>query len=143
MASLVGQKNGTASSSVHLRIGGVRRAQLCALDIQDIDLRSGRVMVRHGKGDRFSSAFMGSKTKRAARSYLRHRSNALLSGPLWCAIGGVRLRFSALRDILQRRSKRAGVSAPSPHGFRRTFALASLRGGADIFALHGSLATHI
>ncbi len=50
-----------------------------------------------------------------------------------------------LRSILRRRADYAGVEAPSPHDFRRAFALAMLRAGVDVLSLqrlmgHSSLA---
>jgi integrase/recombinase XerD len=40
-----------------------------------------------------------------------------------------------LRAILARRAKQAGVPTPSPHMFRRAFALGMLRDGADLISL--------
>ena len=49
---------------------------------------------------------------------------------------GERLARSSLREILRRRSRDAGLAeTPSPHDFRRAFALQMLRNGSDIFAL--------
>jgi integrase/recombinase XerD len=50
-------------------------------------------------------------------------------------VNGARLRYPGLRQIVRRRAVRAGVSAPSLHGFRRAFALTCLRGGMNIYAL--------
>lgn len=58
---------------------------------------------------------------------------------------GNRLSYTALRAMLMRRARLAGVEAPSPHDFRRAFAISALRGGMDLISLqrllgHTSLA---
>ena len=58
-----------------------------------------------------------------------------MTAPLWASRAGTRLTYWGLRMILQRRAERAGVPVPSPHSFRRAFALASLRGGMDVETL--------
>ena len=114
---------------------GCRRAELLALNIRDVDLRTGTVMVLHGKGDKPRMAFVGPKTLKALVAYLRHRPEAADSDPLWLDERGHRLSATALRAILVRRAKLAGVPAPTPHQFRRGFALAALRNGCDLISL--------
>jgi len=47
------------------------------------------------------------------------------------------LTYDGLRQIIQRRSKLAGLKKePTLHDFRRQFALSMLNNGVDIFALH-------
>jgi integrase/recombinase XerD len=124
---------------------GCRRAEFCALNIADVNLSSGAVLVRHGKGSKWRTAFIGAKTRRALIAYLRHLPRSRDAMPLWLNERGGRLSFTALRAILVRRAKLAGVPAPSPHSFRRGFAIATLRNGCDLITLqrllgHSSLA---
>jgi len=114
---------------------GCRRAEVCALTLADVDLHDGSVLVRHGKGNKFRTVFVGSKTRRGLVAYLRHRTDLAPSAPLWCYKDGRPLTFWGLLGILRRRAKKAGVSTPTPHSFRRGFALACLRNGVDIYAL--------
>jgi site-specific recombinase XerD len=67
--------------------------------------------------------------------YLRHRTGAATSSPLWATRSGGRLSYSGLQDILRRRALRAGVDAPMLDSFGRAFALYALRNGADIYSL--------
>ncbi|GAB4405088.1 MAG: hypothetical protein Kow00123_17150 [Anaerolineales bacterium] len=62
-------------------------------------------------------------------------SNDTPASPLWITRTGDRLTYWGLRQILRRRAERAGVPAPSPHDFRRAFALAALRNGVDLISL--------
>ena len=124
---------------------GCRRAEMCALSVGDVNLASGAVLVRSGKGGSWHTAFVGAKTRRSLVAYLRHLPDRDGGPPLWLDERGKRLSFTALRAILVRRARAAGVPPPSPHAFRRGFALAALRNGCDLITLqrllgHSSLA---
>ncbi len=51
---------------------------------------------------------------------------------LWVTVGGDRLTYSGLRQILRRRANKAGVTPPALHSFRRLFAVQCLRNGMDL-----------
>ena len=53
---------------------GCRRAEFCALNIGDVNLASGRALVRHGKGHRPRAVFLGAKSRRALVAYLNGES---------------------------------------------------------------------
>jgi len=114
---------------------GCRRAEVCALNLGDVDLQTGTVLVQNGKGAKFRTVFVGAKTRKAVNAYLRHRQQPEPSLPLWYSIEGARLSFTALRSIILRRARAAQVKAPTIHSFRRAFALACLRNGTDVYAL--------
>jgi site-specific recombinase XerD len=111
---------------------GCRASEFVALDLDDVNLQSGAVIIREGKGRKFRTAFLGAKTRREVVRYLRHRESG---GPLWVTVQGTRLTYSGLRQIVQRRAARADVPTPSLHSFRRAFALTCLRGGMDVYSL--------
>ena len=78
--------------------------------------------------------FLGRKTIRAIRRYLRYRKDN--HPALWVSIHGERMTYAALRCLLRRRAEQIGMkSIPTPHDFRRAFALVMLRNDVDIFAL--------
>jgi len=58
-----------------------------------------------------------------------------LQPTLWVGISEERFTATALRSMLRRRAGRAGVPVPSPHDFRRAFALERWRAGVDILTL--------
>lgn len=124
---------------------GCRRAEFLALNVGDVVLATGAVMVRHGKGDKARMAFIGARARRALAAYVGRRGELGDAAPLWIDAHGGRLSPTALRAVLIRRARAAGVPAPSPHAFRRAFAIACLRAGMDLVTLqrllgHSSLA---
>ena len=115
---------------------GLRAGELIALNAGDVDMRTGTVTVRHGKGNRFRFVFLGGKSRRALVSHLRMRDKVGDVEPLFATIDGGRLHYSSLRDIVRRRAARGDIyPAPTLHSFRRAFALACLRNGVDIYSL--------
>jgi len=124
---------------------GCRRGEVASLNIADVNLATGSVLIQHGKGNKGRLAFIGARTRKALIAYLRHRPNAGPNDPLWCTKGETRLSYDAYDGILRRRAAMAHVKAPSMHSFRRGFALAALRGGVDLLSVskllgHTSLA---
>ena len=114
---------------------GARAAEFLAVDHGDLDISAGQILIRCGKGGKPRMVFLGAKSRRALACYLRHFRETDESAPLWVTRQDRRLSYSGLRDVVRRRARRAGVPAPSLHGFRRTFALACLRGGMDVYSL--------
>ncbi|MEW6285430.1 MAG: tyrosine-type recombinase/integrase [Chloroflexota bacterium] len=112
---------------------GARASEFLALDLADVDAL-GVVTLKHTKGRRPRMVYLSQKTRRAMRAYLRTRRDT--SPALWTTKHGDRLTYDGLREILKRRAKQAGLKeTPSPHDFRRAFALNYLRNGGDIFTL--------
>ena len=114
---------------------GCRAAEFVALDMCDLDLATGRVRVRHGKGGKPRLVFVGNSSKRELVRYLRYFGDPTPDTPLWITIYGKRLTYEGLRMVLRRRAAKANVEEPTLHSFRRAFALLSLRNGADIYSL--------
>lgn len=114
---------------------GLRASEFLSLNQEDLNLESGAIIVRQGKGGKFRTVFLGHKARRAILDYLRYRSQSDPADPLWIAQAGARLSYWGLRQILRRRSERAGVPTPGAHAFRRAFALGSLRNGIDLVSL--------
>ena len=113
---------------------GARASELLDIDLRDINLATGEITIKQGKGSKPRTVFYGEKTRKAIRFYLRHRHSD--SSALFVTDEGTRLTTNGLREILKRRAKKAGLQeTPSPHDFRRTFALESLRAGMDIYTL--------
>lgn len=113
---------------------GARVAECAALDLADVDPKTGMVHIRHGKGDKSRYVFMGARTSKAVMRYTMGRNRAPVAA-LWLTESGGRLTLNGLRQILKRIGKRAGVDHCHPHTFRRTFALWSLRAGMSIYHL--------
>lgn len=117
---------------------GLRASELIALDGGDVDLSSGLVFVRGGKGGKDRAVYFGGKTKGAILRYWREvGTKPAKDDPLFVTrVDPIeRLSFWGLASMLRRLSKRADVQTCTPHRFRRTFAVWSLRAGMDVFTL--------
>ena len=112
---------------------GVRAREMTAINQADVDLVTGEITVRQGKGRKPRMVFIGRRTRRAVRAWLNHRGS--LAGPLFTTEAGERLTYSGLRKIIVRLAKLAGVEVPDTHDFRRAFTLAQLKGHVDILSI--------
>jgi integrase/recombinase XerD len=113
---------------------GLRGRELCDLNISDIDLVTGKVMIWHGKGDKTRIVWIGEKTRKVLKDYLKTRNDTLTpTTPLFLNEHGQRLLFNGLKQVIMRLSIRANVPFQGVHAFRRTFALTLYRKTRDIF----------
>lgn len=110
---------------------GLRRAEVCALNWNDVDMQTGLVIVKRGKGGKARSAVIGATTRRALLKY--RRTLAEREGVLFQTKAGTRFTGSGLLRVYRRLSDKTGIHV-TPHAMRRTWALLSLRAGMD--ALH-------
>ncbi|MCO6451193.1 MAG: tyrosine-type recombinase/integrase [Caldilineales bacterium] len=115
---------------------GCRAVEFVSLDVQDVDMKTGRVLVRRGKGRKQRVTFFGARARKTLVKYLMKRGEVHPDAPLWTSLNtGERLTDWGLRQMLGRLGQRAEVLHCHPHTFRRTFALWSLRAGMNIYAL--------
>ena len=108
---------------------------MCEINLEDVEFNNGKVIIRQGKGRKPRYVFTNKTTIRALRGYLRARDD-LRTPALFVSKTMERLTYEGLRQVVQRRSKLAGLKKlPALHDFRRQFALSMLNNGADIFSL--------
>ena len=112
---------------------GMRLAEFLALNKEDIDPFTGTVFIRIGKGRKPRNTYLGDKSRQVLRRYMKERKD--FSPAVWVSKSGERLTETGLRMMLRRRSAKAGTPVPSPHDFRRAFALERWRSGVDILTL--------
>ncbi|MFN8371934.1 MAG: site-specific integrase [Anaerolineae bacterium] len=124
---------------------GLRRAEIVSLDIGDLDLASGKLSVRSGKGRKGRTVYVREGALRALQAWLAVRGDS--AGALFMPVlkndrvSRRRMTSQAIYNLLQKRATEAGVSDFSPHDLRRTFVSDLLDRGADI-ALVAKLAGH-
>lgn len=114
---------------------GVRATELCEICYRDVDLMSGRVTIRKGKGGKRRVVYFGQKTRIELRKYLNQRTRKDADAPLFATQDEQHLAYSGLRQIIRRRAEQAGIPEPGLHDFRRFFALTMLQKGADLISL--------
>ncbi|HEX2049997.1 MAG TPA: site-specific tyrosine recombinase XerD [Actinomycetota bacterium] len=133
---------------------GVRISELVALDVDDVDLDEGSVLVRAGKGSKARRVPLGRAARAAIESYLARSRPELAAraagagrGALWLNARGGRLSRQGCWKLLKGHARAAGLAERvSPHTLRHSFATHMLDAGADIRVVqellgHASLAT--
>ena len=116
---------------------GIRRAELVALDVGDVNRERGLVHVRRGKGGKGRFVPLGERADAWIAKYRREARTALLHDPQETALflnqSGHRLSMYALSWRIRRYLDQAGVTqAGACHLFRHTVATAMLDNGADL-----------
>ena len=124
---------------------GLRAEEIMGLtmmdpDDPDVDLDAGVLRVL-GKGRRHRQVAVGAKTIKALDRYERARSRhrAASSSAYWVGRSGA-MTDSGLRQMLERRSKLAGLGKVHPHMFRHSFSHVWLMEGggeSDLMRLNG------
>lgn len=132
---------------------GVRVAELCALDLEDLDLDSGFVRVT-GKGRKQRRVplsepavrALGAYLVRARPSFLERADPPLAPTAVWLNTRGGRLSPRSVRALVARYQVEHASRRATPHSLRHSFATHLLDGGADLRVVqellgHESLAT--
>jgi len=103
---------------------GLRRAEVCALKVGDLNLDQQIALVRSGKGGKGRIVPFGIQTTRALDRYLRaRRSHRLADVPdLWLGDRGRTLGYDGVRFAVQYRADLAGLKDFHLHKLRRTMA---------------------
>ena len=115
---------------------GLRASELCAVNVGDVDIRAGTILVRKGKGRKERTVFIGAKTGRQVARLLGQMGRPAPTAPLVVSTSsGYRLTYSGLGHMMTRLREQTGVAHLSAHTFRRTFAIWSLRSGMSIYHL--------
>ena len=115
---------------------GLRASELIALNVEDVDIRTGMVTVRLGKGQKGRTTYVGARTRKQLRRYFAERGDPKGRAPAFTSErGGKRLTLSELIQIMARLQKSSGVGTCTCHTFRRTFAIQCLRNGMNVYIL--------
>jgi integrase/recombinase XerD len=123
---------------------GLRASELCALNMGDADLKTGKVVVRHGptggaKGGKGRIVYLGKAAHRSLWRYTVTREDKNdEDAPLFTAVNH-RVNRDALRQLIAHLGEMANVKKCHPHRFRHTFAITYLRSGGDLFTLQRQL----
>jgi integrase/recombinase XerD len=111
---------------------GARATELISLNLADVNLTTGQVNILHGKGNKFRVVWLGEKSLKILKEYLKQREELKPDAPLFLNEDGNRLLFYGLRMVIFRLCNRSGVENKGLHCFRRTCALTLYRKTHDI-----------
>ncbi len=119
-----------------LYVGGLRRAELAALDVGDYDPDPPTLKVRHGKGNKARLVPLEPSGAIALDAWLRVRGQ--VPGRLFLPVNhggriqGQGLTAQAIYNVLTKRAGQAKTEHASPHDLRRSFVGDLLDAGVDI-----------
>ncbi|MDO8307354.1 MAG: tyrosine recombinase XerC [Actinomycetota bacterium] len=126
---------------------GMRVAELCAIDVGDVDRHRLTVRVT-GKGDKQRTVPFGRPADEALGDWLARRAElaGAPAGPVFVGVRGRRIDPRTVRLVVHRLTAGAGGPEVAPHALRHTAATHVLDGGADLRSVqellgHASLAT--
>ena len=136
---------------------GLRVSEVCRLDVTDIDLKSGKVFVREGKGRKDRVVPLGKNAleylkiyiKRARPLFLKNVGDQEETRALYLTQNGGRIGVHNISQRLQKRFKDLEIETHvTPHMIRHSFATHMLAHGADIKAVkdilgHSSMETTV
>jgi len=119
---------------------GLRRAEVAALDLYDVDLGDGAIHVHRGKGGRTRRVPIAGQAAQALTTYVQRGRPELVGADsglaLFLSQRRRRLGPARIAQIVSEASQRAKLGRHvSPHQLRHGFATALVRGGADIRAV--------
>jgi integrase/recombinase XerD len=116
---------------------GLRRGECARLDVADVDLAAGTLLVRDGKGRKDRMVPVPGRAAAALVIYLRDVRPELVVDPSEPALfltawWGHRLSDVSVSYLLRRHAQAAGIAKVHPHVLRHACATHLLRGGADV-----------
>ena len=113
---------------------GLRCAELCRLDLADVDWGRGILRVRQGKGGKDRMVPIGESAMKALRACLARQRPARPRAcqALFVPLRGVRFTVQGVRDMVKMRAREAGTGDITPHLLRHAFATHLLENGADV-----------
>jgi site-specific recombinase XerD len=129
-AGSVEQALATAAVSV-LAHTGLRAGECLDLQVQDLDLAAGRLLVRNGKGLKDRVVYLSPLASQAVRFYLGDTPRPANSRLLTRADGRP-ITYPWLRHQVEQLAAAAGIAHVSPHRLRHTLATQLLNAGMDI-----------
>ena len=123
---------------------GLRSSEVLGLTWRDVDLHTGRLTVRRGKGDKDRQVWVSEPTLELMRAW---RVRAPQSPYCFPTLKGTLIYGQALRQMMKRRGAKAGIAKDvHPHMLRHTYATELYRETKDIRLVqkalgHASLTT--
>ena len=117
---------------------GARVSEVAGINIGDIDLELGRILVM-GKGQKQRYIYIGKLCRQAIWKYITERypqKHPPVQEPLFLHKDGIhRMKSQGVLLVVKRLGEKAGIPNVHPHRFRHTYAIQFLRNGGNLFEL--------
>jgi integrase/recombinase XerD len=115
----------------------IRVGECDRLELRDLDLARGLLMIRTGKGRKDRMVPVVGRAAAALDVYLRHARPELVKDPreaaLFITTWGARLNVKRVQDLVRSHARAAGIELRvTPHTLRHGCATHLLQGGADV-----------
>jgi len=123
---------------------GLRRAELCALDLSDLKLESEtpHILVRLAKGNREAIALVTEKAKAAIKAYLpwrdrvcRRTERPMTFQALFVTKKGARMTGGDVYRMVRKLAEKLLGHKVTPHQFRHSFGTDLLNHGVDLMSI--------
>ena len=115
---------------------GLRLSSAVSLDVEDVDLDDGQILVRRAKGDRVETVFLSRDLRELLETFMGER----LTGPLFRARDERRISTRHAQRRFAQWLERAGISGRfSPHSLRHSFATELYRRTRDLLLVKEAL----
>ena len=123
---------------------GVRVDEACHLELCDVDIINGFVMVRSGKGGKDRICPFDESFKTAYVEYIFNRPSTTCNYLLLTCGGHVEnfsagLQANGVRQMLRRRCADAGIPLVNPHSIRHLYAIERLNNGMQLSAVSAAM----
>lgn len=111
---------------------GLRVSELCALNIDDVTIRerSGHIIVRSGKGNKYREVPLNLTARRALKGWIKIRGNG--PGPLFPGRGGRHITARNIEFMISRYAYDARLENVTPHVLRHTFCKSLVDAGESL-----------
>lgn len=114
-----------------LLASGIRREELCDLEVRDIDFTDRSLVVRKGKGGKRRVTYINDLAILYLKKYFTERGDLSPNDKVFATQRGG-ISKAGLRYVLKRIGEMGGVENIHPHRFRRTFATSLVNRGMDV-----------
>jgi site-specific recombinase XerD len=112
---------------------GLRVSELENLNLDDVNINDGSLLIRHGKGNKQRVVRIGVKAQKALWKYITFYRKGN-SNSLFLNRSGETLDVVGIKILIKRLGQRVKVKV-HPHKLRHTFAISFLRVDGDVFSL--------
>ena len=113
----------------------IRRNELINLDLTDIDLAAGRLLIRHGKGNKDRVVPIIATSGKWLHQYLKDARPHLakdLNPALFVGIKGKRISQESIYKLMRQLQEITQIKSIAPHTFRRSCATHLMQRGVPI-----------